>query len=295
MRILLKNHLALFKFMRLESVDRDGSLILVVRRDGTDVSSASWSTKPGEQNPIERVFEKSRDRNKRITIHQSGCVNYHENERKIFIEPLTRVTQAICIYHYYIPAIEKLDFYSDPISEENAVFDVSEYGDKPVLFSICIAPKDFVPPGRAIKLTYNSEGYSVVIVVDDALSFRVPAGYEKHFITLTLDRGLFFEQQMAEDQALISYHQALTYSKDMIMYAPNGEGFIKLIFAVSMLKAPKFKIELADPGLYVSDNDVIRESRSEKTMLKFRVRDQRTKQIIRENVPIKSITLDARL
>lgn len=94
---------------------------------------------------------------------------------------------------------------------------------------------------------------------------------------------------------MISYHQALTGSTGPILYHPNGEGVIRLIFSVPMRIAPKFKVELADPDLHVSDQDVRREGRSEKVMLKFKVRNQRIGQIMRQGVAVKSIELDAEL
>ncbi|WP_442498276.1 hypothetical protein [Methylobacter sp. sgz302048] len=221
-------------------------------------------------------------------------MNYHENGRKIFIEPLTRTTRASCIYGYRVPALDKLDLYTDQISEEDAVLDLSDSGDGPVSFLVFIGPADFVPLGKAIKLTYDAEGYSVAISVDGA-PFQVPTGYETHFITFTPEEGHFLKQQMAEDQAMIAYHQAIIGSTEPILYQPNGDGVIRLIFSVQMRIAPKFKSELIDPELYVSDQDVQRDGRSEKVMLKFKVRNRNTGQIIRRQVAVKSIELDARL
>jgi hypothetical protein len=59
--------------------------------------------------------------------------------------------------------------------------------------------------------------------------------------------------------------------------------------------APRFKIELADPELHVSDQDVQRDGRSEKVMLRFKVRYRKSGQVIRQPVGIKSIELDAEL
>jgi len=294
MRILVQHKGSLRRFLVLESSDRDGSLILVFRREGVSTSRASWSTKPGEQEPRQLDFEEPRSKSKRMTIHQSGRVNFHENGRKIFIEPLTRTTRVSCVYGYRVPALDKLDLYTDPVGEEDAVFDLSELGDGPVSFSVFVGPTALVPPGKAIKLTYDAEGYSVAISVDGT-PFLVPTGYENHFTTLTPERGHFHEQQMAEDQAMIAWHQALTGSAGPILYQPNGEGVIRLIFAVPMRIAPKFNIELVDTELHVSDQDVQRDGRSEKVMLKFKVRNRRTGQIIRQQIAVRSIELDAEL
>jgi hypothetical protein len=294
MRILVRYKGSLRKFVVVESSDRDGSLTLVMRREGTSTSHTAWSTRPGEHEPKQVDFENPRPKSKRITIHQSGRVNYHENGSSIFIEPLTRTSRTTCVYAYRIPALDKLDLHPDISGDEDAIFDLSELGDGPVSFSVFIGPSALMPPGRAVKLAYDAEGYSLAIAVD-AVTVPVPSDYEDHFTTLTPERGLFPGQQMAEDQAMVSYHQALTGSNGIVLYHPNGEGIIRLIFSVPMRIAPKFKIELADPELHVSEQDVRRDGRSEKVMLKFKVRNRRTGQIIRQEVTVKSIELDAEL
>jgi len=221
-------------------------------------------------------------------------VNYHENGSSIFVAPLTQTRQPFPIYGYRVPSLDRLDVHDEDIAEEDAVLDLSDLPDGPVSFSVILGPIDFTPQGRAIKLGYEAEGYSVTLQFDP-VTFPLPADLNQHFTTLTPDRGLFAEQQMAEDQAMISYHHALTGASDVVLYAPNGEGTIRMIFSVPMRIAPRFKIELADPELHVSDQDVQREGRSEKVMLKFKVRQRKSGQVIRKPVAIKSIELDAEL
>ncbi|WP_290905352.1 hypothetical protein [Aquabacterium sp.] len=280
--------------MIFETSERDGSLSLSIRREGLSLSKTTWSTSPEKQDPKITEFDTPKPKNKRITIHQSGRVNYHENGNSIFIAPLTRTTQLFPIYGYRVPALEKLDFHNEAIEEEDAVFDLSELPEGPVSFSVLLGPGDFVPQGRAIKLGYEAEGYSVTVQVEP-VTFIVPAELSEHFTTFTPERGLFPQQQMAEDQAMIAYHQALAGAPGEILYQPNGEGVIKMVFAVPMRIAPRFKIELADPALHVSDQDVLRDKRSEKVMLKFKVRHRKSKKIIRHAVEISSIELDAEL
>ncbi|MGO4761335.1 hypothetical protein AB4120_02240 [Cupriavidus sp. 2KB_3] len=293
MRILVQYGGAPRKFVVLESSDRDGSLTLVMRRDGVSHSRSSWSTRPGEQPPQEIEFQAPRPKSKRITIHQSGRINYHENGRRIFVEPLTRVTLTFPIYGYRIPTLSKLDLHPEPVGDDDVVIDLSDL-DGPVSFSILLGPKELVLPGRALKLAYEAEGYALGICVDQ-VPFLVPVGYEDHFTTVTPENGPFNEQQMEEDQALIAYHQAVTKSTGPILYQPNGEGVIRLVFSVPMRVAPKFKIELADPNLDVLDQDIQRDGRSDKVTLKFKVRHRRSGQIIRKDVAVRSIELDAEL
>ena len=294
MRVLIRHKGSLRKFVVIQSGDRDGSLTLVMRREGASTSYASWSTSPEEQEPRQVTLEEPRPKSKRITIHQSGRVNYHENSGSIFIEPLTRISRITCVYGYRIPSIEKLDPHPDKSGAEDAVFDLSDLSDGPVSFSVFIGPLSFAPPGRAVKLAFDAEGYSLAIALD-AVPVSVPAGYEDHFTTLRPERGPFLGQQVAEDQAMISYHQARTGSNGIVLYQPNGEGITRLIFSVPMRIAPKFTIELVDPELHVAEQDVQTDGRLERAMLKFKIRNRRTGQIIRKEVAVKSIELDAEL
>lgn len=280
--------------MVVETSDRDGSLILTIRREGVSTSRTSWSTRPEDQEQKKTELDKPCLKNKKITVHQSGRVNYHENGNSIFIAPLTQTTQLFPIYGYRVPALDKLDLHAKGIADEDVIFDLSDLAEGPVSFSVLIGPRGFTPQGRAINLGYEAEGYSVTLQVDPVTS-AVPADLNEHFITLTPARGLFSRQQMAEDQAMISYYQSLTGTSDAILFAPNGEGTIRMVFSVPMRIAPRFKIELIDPEVYVSDQDVLRDSRSEKVMLKFKVRNRKTRQIVRQAVAIKSIELDAEL
>jgi len=198
------------------------------------------------------------------------------------------------VYGYRIPALERLDLHPNESGEKDAILDLSDLDDSPVSFLVFIGPLSLVPPGKAFKLAYDAEGYSLAIAVSP-IPVPVPTGYENHFITFTPERGIFLEQQMGEDQAMVSYHQSLTGSNGMVFYHPNGEGVIRLIFSVPMRIAPKFKIELVDPGLHVSEQDVQRDGRAEKVMLKFKVRSRRTGQVIRQEIAVKSIELDAEL
>jgi len=293
MRILIQHNDNIRKFLVLESSDRDGTLTLVATRECVDSSGVSWSTQPGGQEPKQREFDPPLPKSKRVTIHQSGRVNYHENRQRIFIEPLTCTTCVTCIYCYRVPALSALDLFAGPVAKEDVIFDLSEVDDESLSFSIFLGPADHVPPGKAIKLTYDNQRYSIAVSVD-RLPFPVPSGYERCFITITPSQGLFLEQQIEEDRALVSYHQAITGSFSQILYQPNGAGVFQLIFSDPMRIAPMFKIELADPELHVIDQDVQREYRSEKVMLKFKVRNRKTGQIIKHPVEIKLMSLDSR-
>ncbi len=293
MRILIKRGLVVRKFMTLETTDRDGSLIITIRRDGQSNSRTSSVTGTKDAAAKTSECDAPKSKNKKITIHQSGRVNYHQNGSSIYIAPLTKTETPFQIYGYRVPAIERLDEQKTSATEDY-VIDFSELPGGPVSFSVLVAPIEFEPSSRAIRLSYEVEGYSVVVQIDP-VAFTVPEGLEDRFITLTPSGGLFTQQQMTEEQAMIAYHQALTGTADLIVYKPNGEGVIRVIFSVPMRAAPRFMIELADPELYVSDQDVQRDNRSETVMLRFKVRRRSSGEVVREPIGIRSIELDSEL
>jgi hypothetical protein len=157
MRIVIRYGSITRKFMVLEISGRDGSLSLTIRREGVSKSRTSCSTRPGEQEPKSTEFDHPRPKNKRITIHQSGRVNYHENGSTIFVAPLTQTTQPFLIYGYRVPALDMLDVHDEDIAEEDAVFDLTDLPEGPVSFSVVLGPGDFTPHGQALKLGFAAE------------------------------------------------------------------------------------------------------------------------------------------
>lgn len=294
MRILISHNSVIRKFIVLETGDRDGSLIMTIRRGGHSHSRTSWSMGPDGDGPRTIDFDESKDKNKKITIHQSGRVNYHQNRSSIFIAPLTQTTMSYQIYGYRVPALDKLDVHDQEVAAEDLIIELSGPQEGAVSFSVFVGPASFEPLAPAIKLLYEAEGYAVSVQIDP-VAFSVPEGLEDQFTTLIPKAGLFASQQMEEDQAMVAWHQALTGSSGPILYEPNGEGVIRIIFGVQMRVAPRFTVELADPELYVSDQDVKRDDRSDKVMLKFRVRRRKSGELVRQAVEIRTIELDAEL
>lgn len=267
---------------------------MTVRRDGHSHSRTSWSMGSGGDEPRTIDFDEPKAKNKKITIHQSGRVNYHQNGSSIYIAPLTLTATSYQIYGYRVPSLDKLDAHDQEVAAEDLVIDPPGPQEGAVSFSVFVGPASFEPLAPAIKLVYEAEGYAVSVQVDP-IAFSVPEGLEEHFTTLIPNRGLFATQQMAEDQAMVAWHQALTGVSGPIVYRPNGEGVIRVIFGTPMRIAPRLNIELADPELYVSDQDVLRDARSERVMLKFRVRRRKSGEVVRQAVEIRSIELDAEL
>jgi len=238
---------------------------------------------------IELSPERAKD--KEITIHQSGRINFHEIGRSIYVEPLAEILKTTAIYRYRIPKISWLTTFDSAPDVEDCEFDLSDLADEAHSFSVLIAPEATAPNARAIKLGYLKR-YALIVVLD-AQPYVPPPDLSEHFVTLMPDVGTTTSQAMEEDQALIAYHQALQETKGLIVYGPNGNGVWQVVFAVPMREAPKLTIELDDPALFV--DDIERVSRVATATVRFKVKSRATKAVIKAPVQFRSIKLNARL
>ena len=293
MRLLIAHGGQRYRFLNIESSTRDGSLSITIRRDGKSRTTYQWGTRPGEEIPVELQFSPERAKNKEITIHQSGRINFHEIGRSIYVEPLTSTTKTTWIYRYRVPNISRLTSFDSEPGPEDAEFDLNDLPDEGQSFALFVAPEAVAPDARAIKLAYLKK-YALVVVVETP-PYVPPAEFLEHFVTLKPEVGTIGAQALTEDEALIAYHQALHETKGLLVYGPNGAGVWQVVFAVPMRDAPKIQIELADPALYVDPGDIERDSRVATAMVRFKVRHRTTKAVIKVPVMFNSIELNARL
>jgi hypothetical protein len=108
MRLLVIHAGQRYRFLSIDPSKRDGSLVITIRREGERRMTYQWGTRPEAQTPVQAELPPGRPKNKKITIHQSGQINFHELKRSIYIEPLTAITKKACIYRYRIPKISRL-------------------------------------------------------------------------------------------------------------------------------------------------------------------------------------------
>lgn len=293
MRILVQHGDKLYRFVNIDVVNRDGSLIVTVRREGTNTFGFKW-TSQDDGPPVREDFPVPCKKDKRITIHTSGRINFRENpgSQPIFIEPLNSISVPFVFYGYRIPKISALSGFNERPESDDAIFDLSALNDAPQSFDFVLSPANFVPAGHAVKLEFLSK-FSLVIVRKE-VSYAMPADLEGCFTTFAVQAGLFSDQQIPEDVALISHHQALQDTKGMILYSPNSNGEWKIITAVQMRISPKVDISLFDPDLYVDVVDQTLDARVSRVQVKFFVRKTQTKEIVKNIVQFKSIELCAR-
>lgn len=154
MRLLVAHGGRRYRFLNIESSTRDGSLSIAVRRDGKSRITFQWGARPGEETPTQIEMSPERAKDKEITIHQSGRINFHEIGRSIFVEPLTKIAKTTAIYRYRIPSISRLTPFDSSPDAEDCEFDLSDLANEAQSFSVLIAPEATAPNARAIKLGY---------------------------------------------------------------------------------------------------------------------------------------------
>ena len=266
MRILLGWCGKLYRFLNVDSAERDGSLSVSIHQN-------------------RQTYH--------ITLHQSGRINFKGVGKTVYIEPLVTMTKPFGFYRYRVPKISVLDEIKKKPDADDAVLELKE-ADEPHSFVFVISPKGRLPelPG-SVSLTYV-DSYMLTVAVEPE-RWVVNAGHEKDFVRMWPTKGHFTRQQVAEEDALLRFHQVKIKTHGSVLYEPNGAGEWMLVFSVAMRVAPRVKIEMADPTLHVTDQDVRRDPRSERVMMKFKVRRKKTQEIIKTPTEIRSIELDSEL
>lgn len=298
MRLLLKKAENIYRLATIESCERDGSIIVAIPRAGTSDHQISWSGETPSIAPVLVKFDQPQVRKSRITIHQSGTVNFHAyGRRTIHIEPLCKTTKITCIYTYIIPDIQRLDLFKETPSNGDAVLDMGTIQSWPQAFSFVVGPASPQPNKPGFMFQDRTKKFILAVLLEDQ-KLPIPENflidYKDYFSHLTAAEGIFPRQQIAEDEALIMYHQTLNNIQDTIIYHPTKDGIFKLIFATPMLRKPEFTITFTDPSIHVLEKDIYTEQRSEKVMLRFKVRNKKSGMIITKPVEMK-IILDASL
>jgi hypothetical protein len=294
LRVLIRHDEKLYSFVNVNCSPRDGSLNIALRRDGTNDFRVSWSNLKDDEEPKRTDFETPREKNQKITIHQSGRIHLPDlRHNPIFIEPLVYISTPFTFYAYRIPRISALSEFSKLPSESDLIIDLSGFPDDPQSFEFGIGPVDYLPNGNAVRIEYLRR-YAFSIV-HHASTLPAPPAYEEYFTTTAVGLGLFKEQVISEDVALIGFHQALNDTRDPIIYSPNANGEWQIIFSVQSRIAPRVIIEPTSTDLYVEVEDQSIEPRVNRARIKFKVKDKQSGRVIRELVTFRRIELSAEL
>ena len=101
----------------------------------------------------------------------------------------------------------------------------------------------------------------------------------------------FAEQKVTKELAFLEYHHALYQTEEAIVFPPNGEGHIKIIFCVEMRIPPRLYIKFDNPDFEA------RLVKKETTHLVFQVFDKRHNRFVKkaEDIKITELNLDAEI
>jgi len=271
------------KFINCKIEPTDGSFYVSLLRNGEDSETVIFNSI--DNTPLTIAHDKVRKKLVRISYHSSGCVLYRNTEiSSKYFEPITQITKPNAFVIWSIPAIKKLDM-AETVQDEDFVISIQPNSQR-IEFTLILAPWNQEIREEHFAIRY--EGLFSLIVLISNPSIKMPEGLDDHFIIAAPNKGVYEKQAIADDQALIEFHQKINNTDDLIIYSPNKAGIYTMITAVLMRDAPKVSIEYLDNKY---QTEVIS---CKNNVVKFKVKDEHGHTIKRE-VPIKDIRLDARL
>jgi hypothetical protein len=228
-----------------------------------------------------------------VTLHQSGRINFKNAGETIYIEPLVCLSEPFAFYRYRVREISLLRVFEATPAVDDAILETKQGPGDVAAFILIISPKDSLSLAGSVELLYVDK-YALTVAVEPVVT-AAQTPREADYLHMWTKAGRFTEQQISEEAALIEFHQVKHRMHGSILYEPNGAGEWMLVFTVPMRVAPRVVIEMMDPELHVTDQDLRRVSRSERVMLRFKVRNRTTGEVIKAPAKIRSIALDSEL
>lgn len=284
-KIYISSNKNLYKFLSYVLQDSDGSLYIIIERSGTNKEFVEFDSRDYQLKYV--TLDNRRDKRKRISYHASGCVRYHNISKSInCFEPITGVTQPNIVAAFIIPRIDKLDISDTPPTDEDFVIPMNWSSKSKIQFTFIVAPWNMQSNSVHIAIRYK-DIFSFILQISES-EISIPSELENHFIFMTPERGLFEQQVIDNDNALILFHQKINETKTIIIYPPDGEGVWKIICAVPMRIPPNLSIRFQDNSYSF---DVVSKTVS---VVKFKVKDKHN-HTVKKEVAISEIILDAEL
>lgn len=210
-----------------------------------------------------------------------------------FMEHLYEVysKNSFFIYSFVYPEIA---FRScDNKTHTSAVYvDISSLIEQRLNIVLSICPPDYNPEHiNSFVIKYPLYGLCVELI-EDNVSFNLSQLYkENDCVKVRPHLDKLGEQYITKEQAFLSYSHALYQTNEAIVFPPNGEGILKIIFSVEMRIPPWLHIEFANPDY--SAEVVVRKT----TYLTFKVINKTHNQYIKraEDIKITQLILDANI
>jgi hypothetical protein len=244
-RLLIRQGGSLYRFLQFEFRDgADGSFNLVFDRELHGREGTVWGSAPGSQ---PRTFDGPIGRF-RISYHTTGRVNFHSLEAtSIFCEPIFAIREPQHLVTISIPSIDNLT--SAPADlEKEAVLELPSDLTGRIIFALSLVPDSFTFDELPLALINYHTWFGLAVWFGE-LPFAVPPDFVQHVITVFPSQGRYAAQNVAQDQALISFHQKRAGSSDMVYYWEPNTGVYRVVFAVPMRIRPRLQVEFVDPDI----------------------------------------------
>lgn len=276
----------------------DGSLEIAFPtiKENTGIVQSIQISKQGSSLLSSNCVPQKNEKQYYVSYHTSGKVNYHKMTfQSAFMEPLYDVHEAnpFFIYSFIYPEIAFKN--PDNKTRTNAVsIDISDFSSKRIDIVLSVCPAAFQPKhSNSFVISYPL--YSLCVeIVDDETSFNFAQVYqETDCVKFRPHLDKFLEQPTTKENAFLAYSHALYQTKEAIVFPPNGEGVLKIIFAVEMRIPPWLHFEFQNPDFCVKAEDIKRNT----TQLTFKIFDRKRNQYIKkaENIQITRLWLDAEI
>lgn len=274
----------LYSFLSYQLEDTDGSFYITLQRDGTNNEFSQYSL--DVQLVQKRSLPTPREKRKKISYHSSGCVRYHNTSHEAtYFQPLSQITNTNAFAAYIIPSINHLDLFEGKATEEDFVIDLANENEQ-IQFNFFLAPWNAEITSHHVAVRYESLFCFALEILKPQT--HIPSDLKDHFHFIAPNKGLYDQQIIDNDQALVSFHQLLQGVRDLILYSPNMAGIYKIICAVPMRVAPDVRLKFLNEGY---TGEIISRSKS---AIKFKVKDEHN-HTVKHEVPIIEILLDAEL
>jgi hypothetical protein len=181
----------------------------------------------------------------RISYHATGRINYQGVANTIsYGEPIFAISQAQPLLCLSLAEIDRLPKIEAP-RPDDLVIDVAVAPQGRFSLYVTMTPPD-APPLEPNALVVTYEGwFAIQIITGPPPREDIAPGINR---VLAL-KGLFDDQQLGQEQALIFFHQKRMGVKDLLVYWEAANNRFRLIFSVPMRIPPALEILFAEPNL----------------------------------------------
>lgn len=293
-RVLLRHDGALYLLCQMQLRLSDGSLYLQLVRNG--VSDTCWIA-DGVNQAKQVVLPTPAPKTKYVSIHTTGRINYRLNGQQSGMQTLNAhclldLKGCTWLLTYRIPAVIRLDLTEE--EQGDLVVDVDTNDSLAFEFQL-IAAEEPLAGNEIARLTAHSRYGLRVLLFSGVVVPQLEGAPVEAFTCIRPTFGLR-RQAIDRPRCFIRYRQ-LQYQWGQIggVIGPDKTGVWEAICSVPMRIHPRLVVEF-DTGKYLAEpvavepDDVLQCVR-----VKFKVREKKSRSLVKHSVNIVKIYLDAEL